>query len=239
MLENATVNYDGSMTERFLTFTVDAESNDFRTKMLENNSVSGYLPLSTHRNPENRMVYRYDITDKVSLTDYIAEHEVTASFLADLLEQLERIFLRGKGFMLEEDNYVLLLNYMYFDAEGNLAICYLPSYECGIKHQIYTLIGDLLKMVDTEDKNNVFLMYRAYAKAGEDSCTFRSIIACLLPEEPKALVPAGKSPEPAEPVGTSPKSSGKFFIGRKTKEKIEYIALVSVFTLVILFYIFH
>lgn len=240
MTGNTEVSFEGSMTERFLCFKAESTEDDFRVKMLENNRVIGYLPLTTYETLENITVYRYEITDMISLSDYLIDHEVTAEFLAEILGSLEKIFLRGRGFMLEEDNYVLQLNYMFLDTNGDLQICYLPTYESDVKHQITSLIGDLLKMVDTEDKTNVFLMYRAYAKAGEDSCTFRSIINCLsheqLPAENEAenefLPVSAASKEEADP----PRK--KKLMGRKAREALEYIAVITAFTLVVLFFIF-
>jgi len=218
--------------------------------MLENNDILGYLPLSVVRKNGEDEIYRYDISDLVPLSEYFLEHAVRASVLRDILKQLEKIFIRGKSFMFEEDDFVISLNYIFIDEEFNLRLCFLPNFCHDIREQIIELIGELLNLVDTEDKNEVFLMYKAYSLAKEERCTFKAIIGCLGEEEsadegegnPEALAKGITDSKNDSEKGKEEEfglavNDKKKIISRKTKETLEYCLLIVVFAAIMMVFI--
>ncbi len=178
MIEKLNVRYEGDMTARYMCFDALGAYGDFREKMLEKNRIDGYLPLSIIYSGEEK-IYRYDISDKKALSDILAEKSMTEEMLLALLKDLEKIFIKGKSFMLEEMNYVLHPDALYLSHEGRAFACYLPGYEKDVKEQLSGLFGYFMDCVDINDRRSVYAVYSAFVAAGEENCTFSALISLM------------------------------------------------------------
>lgn len=239
MLENLEFEYRGDMTERFMVFVRDKDEGDFREKMLMENRVSGYLPLTVETENEKKL-YLYDISGCRSLADYMQEGPVDGKLLKTLLAELEKIFIRGKSFMLEEDNYVLHPDALFFTLEGCLMCAYLPGYEKNIKLQLCELLGYMLDTIDVSDKTSVYYFYTTLVTAREENCTFKTLLAGL--EEKKNADPeesgCGEAKAGAEKETNPPALSlNKKPVGKKTLRTLAYAALFAVFAGVMAFFL--
>ena len=255
MLRNLNPEYAGSMTERYMIFRKSTESDDFRDKMQQNNRISGMLDLSICDDEEDKL-YRYDISGCRSLDDVLKEKAVDGLFLEKLLADMEKIIIRGKSYMFDEDNYIIHPSAIYYSAEGSLRLCYLSGYEQNLKEQLCSLLSYFLNLIDVNDKESVYIYYTTYMLAKEDNCTFSSLIASIekamqsgdisgdMPEgEAQAnLSDSGKAPEIKEIPAKLPGGESKAPKFGRLKRALGRLAIACVmlsFAAVLVFFILY
>ncbi|MGN0166306.1 MAG: DUF6382 domain-containing protein [Lachnospiraceae bacterium] len=240
MLEKLNIEYGGDMTFRYIDFAAEEEYGDFREKMLLNNPIAGHLQMSIAVK-EGQKHYRYDVSDKKSLQDILKDQSFTEIMLLAFLKDLEKIFCRGKGFVLEEDNYVLHPEAVYFCPEGHAYLCYLPGYEKNIQEQLCELLGYLMDRVDVADRRSVYAIYSTYAAAKEGNCTFASLINRLEKNAEPALAVRDVNPVGNEQERIAPdleKNCGrKIRLRDKEKRILGYVSLGLCFLFVIVYFI--
>lgn len=245
MIENLNIDYGGDMTLRYISFKSPEVYEDFREKMLLHNSISGYLKLDVVYE-QGEKEYRFDVSDKKSLRETLAEKYMDEKNLLNLLKELERIFIKGKSFMLEEGNYILHPDAMYFSPEGRVHVCYLPGYEKNVQEQLCDLLEFLMNCVDVADRRSVYAVYSTYVAARDGSCTFGSLIN-LLESNMESLgkmeenLPGRGDLAEGTPVLSHVESTGinRFFhLGEKEKRQLGHAALVAGFILIVLYFIF-
>jgi hypothetical protein len=189
MLENLDINYCGDMTTRFMYFKT-SDYSDFREKMLSANEIGGHLRLTVQNNAEEKL-YLYDISSKKSLREYIQERSINIIFLKRLLEDLERAFLNGKSFMLDENNYCIHPDTVYFNDLGQAFLCYQPGYDCDIHEQLCSLFEFIIDRVDLNDRKSVYAAYRITSAVKEENCTFQTLLSLLKEGESEQLEEKG------------------------------------------------
>jgi hypothetical protein len=183
MLENLDINYCGDMTTRFMYFKA-FDYSDFREKMLSSNEIGGHLRLMVQNHAEEKL-YFYDISSKKSLREYIQERNINIAFLKRLLEDLERAFLNGKSYMLDENNYCIHPDTLYFNDLGQAFLCYQPGYDCDIHEQLCSLFEFIIDRVDLNDRKSVYVAYRITSAVKEENCTFQTLLSILKESEPE------------------------------------------------------
>lgn len=245
MIERLNVDYGGDMTVRYISFDAPEIYEDFREKMLLHNSIGGYLKLNVVIE-QGKKEYRFDVSDKKSLRETLAEKYIDEDSLINLLKQLERIFIKGKSFMLEEGNYILHPDAIYYNPEGKVHVCYLPGYEKDVQEQLCDLLEFLMNCVNVADRRSVYAVYSTYVAARDGNCTFGSLINSLennmenLLEMEKNL--QGKSDlTESNRVLSHVKESGleSFFrLGEKEKRQFGHAVLTVGFILIVLYFIF-
>ena len=245
MIESLDMDYGGDMTLRYISFKSRGEFDDFREKMLLHNSISGYLQLNVVHVADEKS-YRYDISDKKSLREVLAEKCITEDGLLGLLKELESIFIKGKSYMFEEWNYILHPDAIYYSPEGKVYVCYLPGYEKDVQGQLCDLLEFLMNCVDVTDRRSVYAVYSTYVAARDGNCTFGSLInlmesnlknlsiveQTLLKENRKVTAEVGEE--------TAELSFWQKLVNLREKEKrqLGYAALTLGFAFVVLYFIF-
>ncbi len=177
MLEKLDVIFRGDMTNRFIGFKSDAEE-DFREKMLLYNSIPGYLPMNV-RSEDGEKIYCYNISGKKSVAEVLGEKTVDKQFLHMLISELEGIFIRGKGYMFEEDNYCIHPDAVFISDDDRVGVCYVPGYERNVHMQLEEMAEYLMDRVDSEDKESVYSVYRICTALREPNCTFSTLLSII------------------------------------------------------------
>ena len=119
MLEKLDMDYTGDLTERYIRFSAVPDVSDFREKMLENNRIKGYLRLK-RRSEEGKDYYCYDISGMRAYSEYLSDRHVGPGLLLELLENLEKVFVCGRDYCFDENDYVIAdVKFCYGDEEFN------------------------------------------------------------------------------------------------------------------------
>lgn len=177
MLEKLDVIFRGDMTNRFIGFKSDIEE-DFREKMLLYNNIPGYLAMNV-KYEDGEKIYCYDISGKKSVAEVLGEKAVDKQFLHMLFSELEGIFLRGKGYMFEEDNYCIHPDALFISDDDRVGVCYVPGYERNVHMQLEEMAEYLMDRVDSEDKESVYAVYRICTALREPNCTFATLLLLI------------------------------------------------------------
>ncbi len=177
MLEKLDVVFRGDMTNRFIGFISDTEE-DFREKMLLYNSIPGYLPMNV-RYENGEKLYCYNISGKKSITEMLGEKPVDKQFLHLLISELEGIFIRGKRYMFEEDNYCIHPDAVFVSDDDRIGVCYVPGYERNVHMQLEEIAEYLMDRVDPENKESVYSVYRICTALKEPNCTFAALLSII------------------------------------------------------------
>lgn len=247
MIESLNAEYDGDMTVRYICFKSQEPYEDFREKMLINNTIGGYLSLEVvHK--DGGKTYRYDISGKKAVSDILSEKNITEDFLIRLLKELERILLNGKGFMFDENDLILHPDAIYISPEGHVSVCCLPGYEKNLREQLCGLLSYFMNCVDIADRRGVYAVYSAYAAARDENCTFDSLIRILENNRELPGLCETEDKKDGEPENAIPKAIGKmkeetagfhgFYLSEKIKRQLGYFALAAAFLLILIYFIF-
>ena len=247
MLENLNADYMGDMTERFICFKAESPYEDFREKMLIHNNIGGHLNLNIISEGVDK-IYRYDISGRKSLREVLKDQHLNDAFLIHFLRELERIFRRGKSYMLDEDDYILHPDGVFLDSEGQLWVCYLPGYGKTILEQLCVLLGYMMDCVDVNDKQSVYAVYSAIVTVREGNCTFGSLIEALEKgiatqnDIERELLSESQEPDKEENMSVDKEKKenywmGKVFISNGIKRRIGYLMVMLVFMAIVIYFI--
>ncbi|GHU43188.1 hypothetical protein FACS1894111_08380 [Clostridia bacterium] len=151
--------------------------------MLANNQVSGLLSPEFELT-DGRGRYRYDITGKQSLSDYLQRKGAGADFFRLLFSSFERLLDQLSAYMLEENSLVLEIDYIYLDFSGEcLYLTYLPDWNKDAREQLRELMECLLQKINHEDKEAVTLGYDMYQLILQSDMSFSGMLKKLCEKE--------------------------------------------------------
>lgn len=248
MLENLNAEYDGDMTVRYICFKSEEIFEDFREKMLIHNSINGYLALNI-LHTGNEKVFRYEISDRKNLRDILSEKSLSEELLIKILKEMEKIFINGRNFMFDEDNYVIHPDAIFINTDEHLEICYLPGYEKNIQEQLCDLFGYFMNCVDVSDRRSVYAVYSTYTALKDGNTTFGSLIRRLEKSKENMLL-SGTNTECINRENIELKKGvsetdlkglireNLNMISEKQKQQLGQIILAAAFIIVMIYFIF-
>ena len=134
----------------------------YEEKMVLYNPGEGRLEFSI-REQEGTEYFCYKVTGKKSLNSVYAVMPIGERQIRAILKQLFSALEKGKEFLLSEDDFVLLPNYIFASfPQMNLELCYVPGYGVPLREQLEGLFEYLLNRVDYDDKGAVNFLYDCY-----------------------------------------------------------------------------
>ena len=234
MLENINLEYSGDMSERYMVFDKEDEEGDFREKMLCENEIPGFLSARLFAD-ETRKRIGYDISGRISLSERLADCPADVSLLNTLLSETEKIFIRGRNYMFEEDDYVIHPDTIFFGPEGGLMLCYLPGYNRNFRGQLCSLLEYLMNMIDLKEQESVVAYYTTYVAAKDENCTFKSLLQGI--ERVGRECAAEKEDKKPEMKEIVVKGKGGR-AGKRMAGLFKTLLFFSVFAFVVLFFVF-
>ncbi len=147
------------------------EQSNYTSKMLMNNSVPGILRTEI-RYLDSLDLYYYDITSKKALrTVYEGksmDYAVIKKLIVDLLHSIEN----SQEYLLIEHDFIITAEFIYFDQNESIGLCYLPGYSYNILEQFSYLFEYIMNKVDYKDEAAVRLIYALYKESRDIECTF-------------------------------------------------------------------
>lgn len=148
-------------------------------KMLAYNRIQGILPFSEETTASGKQ-YRYTIGTKKSLAERYENNKVNHEQLEALIRGLINVIKRGKEYLIDEDDYVLSPEFVFFggDTEQIYLCCY-PFYQKDIHVQMTGLFEYLLCHIDYQDMTAVRIAYELYMKSEEKGYGFADMLEIL------------------------------------------------------------
>lgn len=151
---------------------------DFREKMLLHNRVRGLLTFDVLRQNDER-IYEYSVSGLFKLSDRCESTHISHDDLQKMLGSIIDALNMGKEYLLLEDDFVLLPNTVFLNAESEAAVAYYPGYRHNIREQMCSLAEYLLDKIEYTDEAAVLLAYSFYMKTRDDNCRIEDLAELL------------------------------------------------------------
>ncbi len=175
------VEYKKDLRHNYMVITEidNSKLEPYSMKMLEKESIDGFLPVEKRR-MDNKILLYYDITAKQPMEILLDKAFLTYDKVTKLCEAIIRTIEGAYEYLLSEDDFILKPQFIYMTVTTNEPIlCYLPGYGRRIKEQMSSLIEYMMNKVDYNDKEAVLLVYQLYAVSREEGYTFDHLTKML------------------------------------------------------------
>lgn len=155
----------------------------FYKEMLQRNHLPGVLAFSQEKESD-RHRYCYDVTTKQPMTERYEQVKMTYGQLQKLLQDMVRIIEAGRQFLIDENDYVVRPECMFYTKESEqLHLCCYPFLQKNLREQLSELFEYLLGRIDYSDSAVVVLVYELYMKCKQESFCFAELLGMIDPQE--------------------------------------------------------
>ena len=93
----------------------EGQESGFQQKMVLHNKLPGLLEVE-RRQIDESFKYYYDVTNKISLREIFSKSEISAKKIEFIISSIIKIIQDAMEFLLEQDNFILLPDYIYLDS---------------------------------------------------------------------------------------------------------------------------
>ena len=156
-----------------------AYSEDFRVKMVRENTIDGIL--SMHLQYVNGIPsFCYDITGLQSLNILLDNIPLNYNILCHLFSGICTAFNSCEQYMLNQNKFLLSPEHIFISADfRTVRLCYFPLKDEDILSSAQSLFDYLLKKVDHSDERCVYMAYSAHKDSHSSDFTINSLYSYL------------------------------------------------------------
>lgn len=141
----------------------------FEEPMIRNTMPAGVLTMAK---TENDGAYKYEITGKKTLAMTFERVPMNAEQIESVLRGIMDVLERGREFLLSEENFVLLPEYIFLRIPTyEVTLCYYPEYGIPFAEQMGKLFEMLLNRVDYREEKAIEMVYALYMQLQEPDMT--------------------------------------------------------------------
>ena len=156
----------------------DAGQSDFREKMLENNAIDGIMSFEISETDGQR-IFNYKIENMESLEARCSRTKLNGEQIKNLLTGILGVIFKGSEFMLNENDFCIAYDSVYFDAENHVNVAYFPGYNRNIIQQLSEIADFAMNNVDYHNDEAVVLIYSFYMRTHEENCSLEALAQLL------------------------------------------------------------
>lgn len=163
--------YKRDMNHNYLVIYEDIEldTSSYQVRMLVGNVMPSLLKCQFH-GVDGKIVFRYDITSKQSLSVLYDGRLLKEDDLRLIFGSFIHVMEEMAEYLLNPGNIILQPEYVYMDVNRKeIFYCYLPGAEREIREQLQILTEYLLPKIDHSDEKAVMLGYSVYRRTMEES----------------------------------------------------------------------
>lgn len=159
----------------------------FQQKMVLHNHIEGIMPVEM-RQIDNSTQYYYQVTNDVSLRDYLNKNPITNERIQFIIEEMIALIQKSKVYLLEQDNFILDVDCIYINPkDGRLKLCFYEGYHEAVREQMLRITEFFMESIDYNDEKAVRITYAIYKCLREDACSFETILEILHKEGAECL----------------------------------------------------
>lgn len=151
------------------------ETSSYEYKMLTND-IQGLLPL-TLRRQNNELLYLYEVTGKITFSEYIKHTVYSMAHMEEVFLQILEICQSIQSFLLTEHNLLLHPEFIFIDTQTErpkVGCCYYVGYQMELREQLSGIMEFVMKYMDYEDRTFVSFLYEFYQMVREKTSTYDS-----------------------------------------------------------------
>lgn len=154
-------------------------SEDFRTKMIINNSIKGIL--KTHIQYTNGIPsFCYDISGLQSLSIILESKSLDYNLLSHLIYNIYDALLSCEKYMLDIDKLLLSPEQLFLNSDySNIGLCYFPLSDKDFTFSMKQLFEYLLKHIDHKDEKCVYITYSIHNHCLKDNISPSILLSFL------------------------------------------------------------
>ena len=169
------MDYRRDLQHNYLVVETGEKTENYITRMMTENQVQGLLGCECRRMDEKKLYY-YDITSKISLAEKSRFKKVKGSEVLLIIQGLLQVLVQLEEYLIPADQICLDWNYIYLDP-----VSYYPSFCC-------LPTAELLPRLDHQEQTGVSVVYELYQYAIQDTFSvmgLQSVLERRLMEERK------------------------------------------------------
>lgn len=140
---------------------------DYQMKMLADNEIPELLEV-VGQGQDEKSIYRYRISGKKSLKECWMEKSWGYKELEVFMRQLIHVLYELGNYLLDANKLSLNVNHIYLEGE-QYVFCYLPGEARNIWRDFHVLMENIVKEMDYEDKEGIYLAYELHKASMEES----------------------------------------------------------------------
>jgi hypothetical protein len=169
----------------------EMEWEGYESRMLQNNSVEGLLPLQIRQTQDGIRFY-YDITSRQPLLRLLEAQKWKAEQIRRLLIGIFGVLERMENYLIRESRILLDPEYIYVDPENTrIWLCIVPGLVRDFPEDFGRLLEKILEYVDHQDKESVVLAYGIYQETRKENYGIEDIMR-LVREETQCKPPVNE-----------------------------------------------
>lgn len=174
------VSYSKNLKSSYMLIDIeDKYKLDYRTNMLINNSIPGFLRTKGQEDGRG-LSLQYDITSKQPLSRIMERGNIKTDELKSLVFDILRSIEESKRFLLEEDDIILDKEFLYVDtASMKVGLVYMPGYNKPIDKQLRGLLLEMPACMASNDPDAVVLAYSLYSESAKEGYVLGDLIKVL------------------------------------------------------------
>ena len=169
-MENVVLNYEMGGSGNYLSASLAEAVNTYQLKMIENNKISGILPISSLM-MNGLYKLQYDITGMSRLIDYLGKGNCNGNTAKKILHSFVYALVHAEDYLLTYKQFLLEKEYIFLNSKGEVAFVYLPlsTRVATSAEEIQEFIKRLLLEHFTADGDAFFLNLLRYISMPEYS----------------------------------------------------------------------
>lgn len=183
------MDYRRDLQHNYLVVETGEETESYITRMMTENQVQGLLGCECRRMDQKKLYY-YDITSKISLAEKCRFKKVKGSEVLLVIQGLLQVLVQLEEYLIPADRICLDWNYIYLDPVSCYSFfCCLPATEKELEQGIRELLEELLPRLDHQEQDGVSVVYELYQYAIQDTFSvvgLQSVLERRLMEERKS-----------------------------------------------------
>lgn len=149
---------------------------DFETKMLEDNSIDGILPITVKKS-EGGTAFYYSIRGKIPLSTMYEDRELRSDALKIIIGGLKFSLSRCEEYMILTDHVLLSPQYVYADSESKeIRLCVYPYSEGCLSEELNKLAEYLIAHTDHNENLAIDLAYGFYRQVTTGDYRFDDLL---------------------------------------------------------------
>ncbi len=195
----------------------EADADDYRFRMAEQNKVPGLLPFQCSRK-DGALYLHYEITSLQPLTGVYEKRTMRYDDILFLLAGIRDVLEAMQQYLLEPAQLVFDPEYVYADTQRRrVRLCYLPGSEGSFS--IGMLAEFILKHLDHREQQAVTLGYGFYEKAAEENFSLQKTLQEMLKGEEPEIRPVPAETPRQETAAPVPEPADSYEVTHRERKK--------------------
>ncbi|MCX4326475.1 MAG: DUF6382 domain-containing protein [Lachnospiraceae bacterium] len=155
--------------------------------MMKNNQIQCLLDMEC-RYIDNSLALYYSIQGMQSLKEYIGEYSISYNTAKQLYMDIVQAVLNGEEFFLNEDSYLMDLEYIFWDKKNkNVKFCCVPELQGDFQENIKKLTENIIEYINHDDKSAAEFIYGIYGLITDGGFIIQDVKAYIKGFKPGAI----------------------------------------------------